>query len=151
LGLSAGEVLEIVQQWSSPALLATILGFLLKHNLGVRAAKNAALQSYHAGEADIRDHYADELAALRAERAADAERYRRSLEAADRRSELCERQREELRDKVAALRELVESLKATIVQHSRSTAVALGDILSPDTKAAAERVEQIFARGEGET
>lgn len=158
-----GDVLEAARPWLSTTALtasAIFLGLLLKHHLGL---KRIALDKEIAGnadEADIRDHYADEVRQLRerldgqSERhriatETETERHKEEMAAADRRHEECVNAREELREKVWALKDQVMGLVRLLITNSARGTLALSeDEVSGHVREAAERVERLFAPNE---
>lgn len=161
----AGRVLEVVRQWSIPGLLAAILAIVLRYRLGARkleidaqAVDVSALEVRQAEEANIRDHYAEEVRQLRERIDSQAERHRRerdedevrhrlALAAADQAHKDCVEAREDLRDKVSALKDQVAALIRIILQNQVSGALRLDpENLPPEIREAAQRVDAIFAR-----
>jgi chromosome segregation ATPase len=157
-----GPFLEMVRPWVAPSALLGILGLLLANQVANRRVKNQEQLTANADEVNIRDHYAKEVAQLRAalaNRAAnhrdELAHYRKLAKEAEERHEECQRQRDEMREKMNALRDLVAGLQRTIIANAATTAQALGDsdagpLVSDDVKAAAARVEELFRKGTAE-
>lgn len=111
------DLLGTVPQWITAGGIIGFLGLIVKWRLGERSLSNAE-------QADIRDHYADELASLRKqiidmgehhlgrERELD-DRWRKLLTDSEDRHSECVRQREEL---AARVREIEDRQIGTIRQ-----------------------------------
>jgi flagellar motility protein MotE (MotC chaperone) len=164
-----GHLVEVVRQWITPVSLMTILGFVVRWQLGLRKLRIEAKQVdvnaeqvTQTAEADIRDHYADEVRQLREQLNGQGERHRQSIASiearyqealtnSERKHEECARDRDHLRDKVQALKDLVAGLRRIITQTSASQAIRLSsdpasEIEIPDDiREAAERVDRLFA------
>lgn len=108
-------------------------------------------------EADIRDHYADEVRQLRQQLERQSTRHGRVLRVAEGRArqaaldaearhEQCVRDRDELRDKVWALKDQVSGLVRLLLQNSAAgTLILSADQVSNAVREAAERVDRLFA------
>lgn len=156
----AGNVLETARPWLAPGFLLGIFGLLLRQQVQNRRIGVDEKRVRLDDDKDIRDHYADEVRQLRDQVVKQGERhravlrevdkdYKASLTAAESRHDECVQQRDELRDQVRALKDLVDGLQRVILQNSASGVIALGDAVHPDVRAAAERVEELFNREKG--
>lgn len=132
--------------WITSAGVVGLLGLLLRYQLGrqklqIDAAQVDinAQQIANTDEADIRDHYAEEVKELRAalkEQSARHQqrenemddRYRRLLQESEARHEECQTQRRELRHDMDRLLDEMAGLRRTIVQYSAEGVVRLGEI-----------------------
>lgn len=152
--------------WITATGIVGMFGILVRWRLGIGKQKIESDQVILANESDIRDHYAAEVQGLRSALAASSsrhldrereldERYRASLTEtegryrgllsdADQQHRSCMKDLDEQRDKVEALRDLVAGLNRIITQASVSKAIQLGDMVSSDVEAAAQRVETLF-------
>lgn len=136
-------------------IILNLLGIVLGGGalVGVLRFLNNRQSIRNADEADVRDHYAEILTGLRAERDAADERYNAALAAADRRLADCEDWANKSRDVVKILREKVDDqqqeidgLKRQIVRYSAHQAVLLdeqGEGPSEEVVSAARRVAKI--------
>lgn len=149
------EFLGTIPGWITAISSSGVLGVAAYFLLGRQKLTNA-------DEADIRDHYAEELVALRkaletaGERHARRERlflirerhqetrHRELLQEGERRHQECVEAREQLRDQGRELKDIVAGLIGIIRQASASQAILLGDEASAFVLAAAERVHAMF-------
>lgn len=127
----------------------TLVGVFLRYRLGLKKLASGDV-------ADIRDHYAKEVSALRA-KLNDQEGHFRSmekhwremLENSDRRHEECEKARAELRAELEDLHSEIRGLRDQIRRYSADTllilegATGLPSIKAPEAVASAERVKRI--------
>lgn len=161
------QILGTIPGWITAGGVVTILGIVLKHHLGLRRLKIEADQVEvtgrgirNADEADIRDHYAEEVRQLRERLDRQAERHRltitdvedrarqivsdieersrKAIEESDRRHEECEQARREMRREVDDLREEIRGLRAILAQRSESV-IRLFPNVSPEIEDAAAR------------
>jgi predicted nucleic acid-binding Zn-ribbon protein len=127
---------------------------------------NAQTAEY-ADRADRRDHFAEEMAALRdnikdlrkelhdterdcrQELLAQQMQFRKALEQSDRRHEECEVARVALREELTEMHEEIAGLRVQVRMASTDRLVVLGDKATPHSKAAGERVKKID-EGNGE-
>jgi len=152
--------------WITSAGVLSILGIIVRWHLGQRKLQIEAQQVEvnalgvrNTDEADIRDHYAEEVKQLREQLNGQGERHRNQIlaieqrhreqmDAAERRHDDCVKIREELRDQVSALKDLVAGLRRVIVQASASQAISIAGTkpgeVPEDILAAALRVEEVF-------
>lgn len=147
-----GPFLESVRPWISPVALTGILGIVLSHRLGLLKVKVEAdrvevqaREVDHKDDADIRDHYADEVAALRKRLDEKSDEHRRILREAEDRHDQCKRERDELRDDSRKLKDIVAGLIRIITQASASKAILLDGAASAYVRDAALRIDMLFA------
>lgn len=158
-----------VPGWITAGGVVSLVGIVFTHLRGIQKLKIEAhqvdinsRQIDNADEADIRDHYAEELASLRkaleaaGERAGrrerlfmarernQEERHRTLMAEGEKRHEECVGAREELRDQARELKDIVAGLIGIIRQASASQAILLGDDASEFVRGAAERVSMMF-------
>jgi hypothetical protein len=136
------STLNVVLNVVTVLLGGTLLGVILRYRLGVQKLVLGE-------EASIRDHYAGEVAALRAElnqqerNFREVETHLRSLlEASDRRHEECERARADSRREVEELHIQIQGMQRQILRYSADGVLMLGEASEP-VRAAAERVRKI--------
>lgn len=135
-------------QWLSAIFTGGIFLGVLRFILGWRS------QSLNSEEA-IRDHYANEVAALRKERAADHAQFisvekhlRTMLHESEQRHEECQLDRDELRRQVVQLQGELDGIKRQISQYSADKLLILEDRTglpskrAPDATASASRVKR---------
>lgn len=148
--------------WITASGVTGILWIVAHWQLGVRKVAveaqqvrvNAA-QVEHVDEADIRDHYADEVRQLRERLDAQAERhvrresdieerYRKLLREADERHEACQDANKDLREEVERVKEELGGLRRQILRYSADGVILLEHdptgAPSQEVVAAAERV-----------
>lgn len=137
------ELLGTIPQWITAGGLVTLIAAVLKYKIGWRKLSNE-------DEADIRDHYAQEVAALRAElnqqekNFRDAETHLRDLlRASDVRHEECERARADSRREVEGLHREIEGMRRQIIRYSADGVLMLNEQPSEAVRSAAERVKKI--------
>jgi chromosome segregation ATPase len=140
------DFLGTLPGWVTSAGVLGILGLVVRWQLGLRRIGVDAQQVDNADEADIRDHYAQEIAAMRLQLTEQDDRNRTKLERADQRIEECMEGRDELRARIRELEETVDGLKRQIVRYSADTAIELDP--SPMVRDAAERVRDIQENGD---
>lgn len=148
--------LNVILNVAGLLLGGTALGVVLRYKLGRQ--KIAA-----ADEADIRDHYAEELAAVRAERLLDRENWmrlekhlREALSLSDRRHAECEAARQSLRQELDEMhrdrqkdREEIDGMKIQLKRYSADTLLVLEGSgekpseVAPHATASAPRVKKI--------
>lgn len=152
---NVGAFLEAIRPWVSPAALLAILGVVVRWQLGLRKLKIqadqvevSAQEVSNKDEADIRDHYADEVRQLRERMDRQSERHREILQESDRKHEECQKDRERLREDSSSLKDIVRGLIRIITQASASQAIFLGPEASAEIRAAAKRVESLFVRAD---
>lgn len=147
-----GPFLESVRPWISPVALLGILGLVVRWQHGIRKlaieARRVDITAAEVDlkdEADIRDHYADEVRQLRERLDAQSERHRVILAGSEERHEQCKREREELRDDARKLKDIVAGLIRIITQASASKAILLDSTASTYVRDAAKRIDMLFA------
>lgn len=165
----APELLGTIPQWFTVAGVASILGIVLRYRLGWKRLNIEDQKQKDTDEADIRDHYADEVRQLRDKLDKQSgqfrrdltdleDRYRGLLEAtenrwqrllsdSEKRHDECMADRDHLRERVNALENELNGLIRMIAQNSANKVLQLGDDVSDDIRAAAERVEIILKKG----
>jgi hypothetical protein len=153
-----GPFLESVRPWISPVALTAILGVVLTHRLGLRKLKVEADRVeiedravHDKDEADIRDHYAQEVAALRGALQAASARHREETEGIVAKLRDCRASEDRLLDKVRELKDVVAGLIRIITQASASEAIRLGPAASAEIQAAARSVSLILVERREET
>lgn len=143
-----GEVLEAARPWISTTALVGLFGLVVKLWLENRKITLSA-------ESKLRDHYATEVASLRAQvlavqtaadlRASSAEkRYEEAIAAADNRHHLCEEECERLRGRMSDMQNEIDGLNRRIGQLN-ATSVRLFEpksTLPEDLKAQMRSFEQ---------
>jgi hypothetical protein len=146
-----GPFLESVRPWISPVALCAILGLVVRWQYGIRKLRIEARrveitgeEVVHKDEADIRDHYAEEVRQLRERLDAQAERHRVILAEAEDRHEQCKRERDDLRDDSRKLKDIVAGLIRIITQASASKAILLDSAASAYVRDAALRIDMLF-------
>lgn len=163
-------------QAGSLTVLVAIFALVVRWQLGLRKLKIEADQVEinaqevaNADEADIRDHYAEEVKGLRDALQASANRhlererltdhrhrrallivenrYRRLLHESDEKHDICQRDRDILRDRVQALKEQQSGLVRLILQNNVSGALQFDDSeISDLIREAAARVDLAFEK-----
>lgn len=141
--MDAGS-LNVILNLAGLILGGTALGVVLRYKLGLR---KLAL----ADETSIRDHYAAEVSALRAELNQQERNFREVethlralLGASDRRHEECEQARADSRREVEALHREIDGMRRQIVRYSAEGVLVLSEQQpSAAVLAAAERVKKI--------
>jgi hypothetical protein len=128
------DLLGTIPQWLTALGIGSFFVALLRRDVQVRGLRNA-------DTADIRDHYADELKALRDRLDIADKRYLEAMKLADsrweesnRRHEECVKEREDLRDELTGL-------KRQIIRYSSGKLTILEE--APESRKAAERVRKI--------
>jgi phage shock protein A len=118
--------------WISSGALLTILAIVVRWQLGLRRLRVEADQVQvnarqvdHADEANVRDHYAREVAALRTRIDEQAERHRQSLDRYDKRHEACEKERAELRRELVAVQDRLTGVVRQFVAFQQKVAEAI--------------------------
>jgi biopolymer transport protein ExbB/TolQ len=130
-----------VPAWITAGGVATLVWVVINGGLGWRKLRNA-------DESDIRDHYADEVKALREKLNRQEQHFmalethwREMVDASDRRHEECEAARQTLRVELSAMHDEIAGLKRQIAASSADTVIRLGD--APLAQESAERVKKI--------
>lgn len=137
------NLLNVILNIGGLVLGGTALGVVLRYKLGMR---KLALTD----EADIRDHYAAEVARLvekmdrREKHFLEVEKHLRELIAtSDRRHEECEAARAEDRREHARMRDEIEGMKRQIIRYSSEGVLVLSEQPSEHVEGAARRVRDI--------
>lgn len=153
--------------WITATGITTLVGVVLHFILGRRKLGIDEKKIDNENEADIRDHFAEEISGLRAslessshrhlerERLTDhrhrralasvENRYRRLLTESDEKHDHCQQELSVQRDQVQALKEQQSGLVRLILQNSASGVLRLDDSgVSDFVREAAERVELVF-------
>lgn len=150
-----GRFLESVRPWLTFGGVVGIIAILAKLYIGKRGADTAEKKVDAEVAAELRDDYAKEVAALRDERRRDNDSHRKEIESLkdshrkdmqdmERRNLECDKDRDQLRDKVDALRDYADGLYRVILQNSAAGVIALGDFPSDEIRRAAEKVDSLF-------
>jgi hypothetical protein len=143
------EFIGTIPGWITSAGVLTMLGLLFRWQV----------QNRQIGQGDtlnIRDHYAKEVASLRARLDTQAGQFRQDLDAMDKRyreiigqsekrHEECLNDRDKLRQEVGILRDEINGLVRVITQASIDRVVMLGEDVPEDIRAAAERAQHYIA------
>ena len=149
---------EQIRQWGTTIGVVTGLGLIVRLYLGKRHADVTDRRARSEAETEIRDDAIQELRNLREEvrllRKSHREEiedikdgHRKDVEAFDARHRKCEEEREQLREKLTALRAYADGLYRIILQNSAAGVLSLGDLsASDDVKRAAEAVDALFKR-----
>jgi hypothetical protein len=159
-------IVGTIPGWITSAGVVAILGLVLRWQLGLRKLKIEAAQVeitaqqvHDADEADIRDHYANEVEQLRDrldrqsvrhrdELAEKEKRHRAERKEDEDRHRACLRDNDDLRDKLHAVKDLAAGLQRIITQASASRAILIAGHapgeMPEEVRAAAERVELLF-------
>lgn len=137
-GLEMGTLAGWITAISTTGGMATVIGIVLRYRLGTRRLTNEE-------SADIRDHYAAEVGAMRDQLMAMERHYRDMLDKSDSRHAECEKARVELRGTVNELTNKIEGLERQL------KAVATDRVLilegtpvadkAPHSMAAAKRIK----------
>jgi hypothetical protein len=135
--------------------LATLMTLLLRWDLGRGKLSIERQKQHDTDEADIRDHYADEVRQLRDRLDAQSgrfkkdlqeleDRYKRLLHDSERRHDQCQEDRDQLKERVENMSDEIRGLVRLIAQNSANAVIRMGDDVPDDIKNAAERVELIL-------
>lgn len=135
--------------------LATILIAFLRWDLGRGRLAIDRKKQHDTDEADIRDHYADEVRQLRERLDTQSgrfkkdlqeleDRYKRLLQDSERRHDQCQEDRDQLKIRVEDMGDEIRGLVRLIAQNSVNSVLQMGDSVPEDIKAAAERVQGIL-------
>jgi chromosome segregation ATPase len=114
------DFLGTLPQWLSAGAFVTFVGILLRFEIQKRRVKLD-------DQTDIRTHYSQEVAALRARIVEVEAHYRRMLEDVDAAHEECKRDRDELRNQVKGLKDELEGIKRQIARYSTDQLLILED------------------------
>lgn len=137
------ELLGTIPGWITSAGVVTLIGIVLRYRLGWRKLSDA-------DDADIRDHYALEVAALRgkldnqeAHFLSLESHWRTILEGSDRRHQECEDARSLLRLEINKMHEEIAGLKAQIRAASTDRVLRMEEEppAAPHARAAAKRLK----------
>lgn len=127
----------------------TLVGVFLRYRLGLKKLASGDV-------ADIRDHYASEVSALRGKVLSQEEHFRglekhwrEMLDHSDRRHQECEEARTVMRAELEGLHGEIRGLRDQILRYSSSAVLTLQNEPSEDIKAAALRVQKILDEREG--
>lgn len=149
IGGNLGNSLEAIRPWLSPVVLLAILGVVTRNYQALRKANTADKALDVAAEETARDAYAsavrgfrEEVRALKKEHGSDREEW-------ERRHNECERARDEFKERVEALRDLVGGLNRVILQNSAAGVLVIegtpDGYASEEVRRAAQRVDRLFA------
>lgn len=124
--------------------ITSLVGLFWRREVNLRKLSNE-------NTADIRDHYAGEVKALRDRLEANLKTFRDlethwrdMLDASDRRHKECEDARHELRKELTDMHSELAGLKRQIARYSSDKAILLEDDKAPMAQASAERVKNII-------
>lgn len=151
------NILEIVRVWTTPVALVATFGVVSRHYAVIRRANTADRGLTLEGETKALQLYADEVKALRVELresgtahrkevSAIRETHRKDLEYMEERNAECDKDREDLKEKVEALRDVVRGYGRVIVNASAQGVVSLGDYPSEEIQRATQRVDALFSK-----
>lgn len=133
--------------WITASAVTAILGLIVRWQLGLRRLRVDADQVANADEANIRDHYAQEVAALRQQLIDRDERYRAQIERADQRHEECARARDELRQKLTQVQNRLTGTVRQFVTFQQKVGLAIPpDQRSPEIDAMMENLQPFLDR-----
>lgn len=144
------EVLGTIPGWITSAGIVTILGVVLRYRLGWR-------KQTLGDDADIRDHYAQEVAALRGKLDGQGahflsleKHWRDILEGSDRRHQECEEARQAMRREINKMHEEIAGLRTQIRAASTDRVLRMEEDPppAPHARAAAKRVKNIIEDGD---
>lgn len=153
------DVLGTIPGWITSAGVLALLTLMSKHYLAARKLQqegSAIGQAQSdARDADIRDHYADEVRQLRdkldkqndqfrADLNELESRYRRALDESEKRHQQCMDDRDILRQRVTLLEDELRGLIRVITQASIDRVLMIHEELPQDIREAAARVEAII-------
>ncbi len=127
--------------------LLAIVTMGLRWEILRRRASTAHLAVEITDQANIRDHYSREVAALRKALSDQEDRFRKIIAASDERHEECEAARTQLHNEVSVLRKEIDGLIRVIAQASIDRVVMLGDNVPVEVREAAARA-QTYIKGE---
>lgn len=139
------EIIGTIPGWITSAGVVTLIGIVLRYRLGWRKLGDA-------DDADIRDHYAQEVAALRGKLDGQEAHFlsleshwRTILEGSDRRHQECEEARQLLRIEMNKMHEEIAGLKSQIRAASTDRVLRMEEDPpeAPHSRAAAKRVKNI--------
>lgn len=145
------EIVGTIPGWITAATAVSgLIWAFLKFGLGWRGQTMA-------DDADIRDHYAQEVAALRGKLDGQEAHFlsleshwRTILEASDRRHQECEEARQAMRREINAMHEEIAGLKAQIRAASTDRVLRMEEKppKAPHARASAKRVKNIIEGGD---
>jgi ABC-type nitrate/sulfonate/bicarbonate transport system substrate-binding protein len=135
-----GTLPQQVTAISSGGIFLSLIGLLIKWNLGRSRLSLEAKKQHDVDEADIRDHYAKEVERLTERIEKNDDRYRRLLAES-------EKAQDALRKRVTFLEDEIKGLIRLITYNSAHTVLQLGDDVPDDIRATAERVKVIMGGG----
>jgi hypothetical protein len=126
------ELLGTIPQWLTALGIGSFLIALLRRDVQVRGLRNT-------DQADIRDHYAQEVAALRDQLLTMEQHYRNMLEQSDKRHDECEVARSQMRAELDGLKRQMAAASADrlLVLEERTCP---SDV-APHSTAAAKRIK----------
>lgn len=138
LNVATPDIIGTVPQWITAISSTTLAGALVtlivqwwRRGVSLKGLENA-------NEADIRDHYAEEVAALRGQLLSIEKHYREMLEQSDRRHAECEASRGVMREELEGLKKQFRAASADRVLRMEENPPE-----APHSRAAAERVKKI--------
>jgi hypothetical protein len=140
MALDFGTLPQQVTAISSGGIFLSLIGLLVKWNLGRGRLSIDAQKQHDTDEADIRDHYAKEVDRLTLRIEQNDDRYRRLLAES-------EKAQESLRKRVSFLEDEIKGLVRLITYNSANTVLQLGDDVPDDIRETAERVKVILGNG----
>lgn len=144
------ELLGTIPGWITSAGVLTLIGLVLRYRLGWRGQTMA-------DDADIRDHYAQEVAALRGKLDGQEAHFlsleahwRAILEGSDRRHQECEEARQAMRREISAMHEEIAGLRAQVRAASTDRVLRMEEKPpeAPHSRASAKRVKNIIEGGD---
>lgn len=149
------DFLGTLPGWITSASVVTLLGMLLRHHIqhGRLTLDDRAQKA--TSEAAIRDHYAQEVNALRGQLDRQSKSFREDLASlekqwrdllreAEERHEQCLKDRDALRERVSDLEDELRGLIRLITQASVDRVLMLGEDIPADVRHAAQRVEALI-------
>lgn len=139
------DFIGTIPGWITSAGVVGLLWIVVNGGLGWR---KQGLEN----QADIRDHYADEVTALRAHMATMEGHWRSMVKSSDERHAECERDRKILRDEIHDLQDMVRGFRRQLAQYSTDRLMELEGLCpsdkAPEAAASAERVRRIVEGGD---
>lgn len=150
--ISPLEILGIpITGWLTSGGIFTLVGLWWRRDIALRK-----ISSSEAG--DLRDHYAEELAAVRKERMTDREEFlriekymREMIDASDAKHRECEDARQKMRVEMDTMHEEIAGLRRQVPIASADTLLVLEGSkpseAAPHAAASAERVKKIVENG----
>lgn len=137
------DLLGTIPGWITSIGIGTIVVTLLRRDVQIKGQKATA-------EEAIRDHYAEELTALRAQRAEDlrvailqreedSKRWKEALEHSEAQHDICLKDRDTLRTRLRKVEDDLEGLYRTLIATSADRVIEMGDAIPPHIREVARK------------